>query len=84
MSKELDKKKSELSALKKVKENHCSLKQTEITAFEGLKDKLSNAKVYGFGGSVFSKTKRWEVMRDNEIADETVEEIDSVEAKEVL
>jgi len=40
--------KSKLSALEKVKENHCTLKETEITAYEVLKDELSNAKDYGF------------------------------------
>ena len=41
-------------------------------------------KDYGFGGSFNPKTRRWEAFRDNEIEDETIEEIDSVEAKEVI
>ena len=81
MSKELDEMKSKLSAFEKVKENHCSLKETEITAYEGLKDKVSDAKDYGFDG--FGDVT-WEVMRDNDIEDETIEEIESVVAKEVL
>ena len=80
MTNDVERLKKEISALEKVKQNHCKRKETEITEYEGLKDQLANAIDYTIDLSHLARRRR----RKNKIDPELIKSIDHVKAEKVV
>ena len=81
MTNDVERLEKEISALQKVKQNHCKRKETEISEYEGLKDQLANALDYT---SMINPNIEWINGKMIKKDPKLIKSIDPVKAEQVI